>query len=511
MEDESEEISDDKNPENKSILSLDFIYKKLTTKQSSKIVKENLSSLNYEKIAKYKMQHMSINFLLNSIFKLKKSINNANPIMKYIKNVKPYECKINISKNKMMSNLKFCKNLSFFSLSKKNKEKKLDLSAKELNYKNAFYSRMVHSDKKKLVHSRKEKIIFIQKFVRGYLQKKIIDEEVNKIIIKKFIDKILIIQKSIRKFLYKKNSLNNLIVNIIQNERKIKSDKIVDLFSLYHFRNFYKKNLIIQNIIKQRQISITLIQNKYRGYIYKKKVKQILSKEKNVFVLNYPFNAEFVQIKIYYNMNKAYKVFDFFKCPIRKYFVVYIDKNNFNPGEYLCHIIVNGNVILDKRYKYIVDKDNILYNLIYIGDIKSKNENIIEENKNKNKKKSVKKKNKKKKKRIVEEEEENSDDFYYYCYNDNSKSTNSYSTKSFNDNNDRNNINNKKYKISIDSQSMKKEKENSIQSQQMKYNNILYELCQSVSSSKSNFSLDKKINLYSKKTHKTKFGSDKRK
>ena len=312
MEDESEEISDDKNPENKSILSLDFIYKKLTTKQSSKIVKENLSSLNYEKIAKYKMQHMSINFLLNSIFKLKKSINNANPIMKYIKNVKPYECKINIPKNKMMPNLKFCKNLSFFSSSKKNKEKKLDLSAKELNYKNAFYSRMVHSDKKKLVHSRKEKIIFIQKFVRGYLQKKIIDEEVNKIIIKKFIDKILIIQRSIRIFLYKKNSLNNLIVNIIQNERKIKSDKIVDLFSLYHFRNFYKKNLIIQKIIKQRQISITLIQNKYRGYIYKKKVKQILSKEKNVFVLNYPFNAEFVQIKIYYNMNKAYKVFDFF-------------------------------------------------------------------------------------------------------------------------------------------------------------------------------------------------------
>ena len=123
----------------------------------------------------------------------------------------------------------------------------------------------------------------------------------------------------------------------------------------------------------------------------------------------------------------------------------------------------------------------------------------------------MKKKGEKKKKRIVEEEEENSDDFYYYCYNDNSKSTNSYSTKSFNDNNDRNNINNKKYKISIDSQSTKKEKENSIQSQQMKYNNILYELCQSVSSSKSNFSLDKKINLYSKKTHKTKFGSDKRK
>ena len=389
MEDESEEISDDKNPENKSMLTLYFLYKKLIINQKPKIIKENLSSLNYEKIAKFKMQNMSINFLLNSIFKLKKSINNTNPIMKYIKNVKPYDYKINISNNKIKPNLKFNKNLSFFSSLKKNKEKKLDLSAKELNYKNAFYSRMVHCDKKKLIHSRKEKIIFIQKFIRGFLQKKIIDEEVNKIIIKKFIDKILIIQKSIRKFLFKKNSLNNLIVNIIQKERKIKSDKIVDLFSLYHFSNFYKKNLIILNIIKQRHISITLIQNKYRTYIFKKKVKQILSKEKNVFVLNYPFNAEFVQIKIYYNMNKAYKVFNFFKCPIRKYFMVYIDKNNFNPGEYLCHMIVNGNVILDKRYKYIVDKDNILYNLIYIGDINS-NENIIEENNNK--KKSVKKK-----------------------------------------------------------------------------------------------------------------------
>ena len=59
----------------------------------------------------------------------------------------------------------------------------------------------------------------------------------------------------------------------------------------------------------------------------------------------------------------------------------------------------------------------------------------------------------------------------------------------------------------MDSQSMKKEKENSIQSQQqLKYNNILYELTQSVSSSKSNFSLNNKINSYSKKTHKTKFG-----
>ena len=109
------------------------------------------------------------------------------------------------------------------------------------------------------------------------------------------------------------------------------------------------------------------------------------------------------------------------------------------------------------------------------------------------------------------------DEYYYYCYNDNnSNSTNSLSTKSFNEkveknysNNFSNNLNKKKRnKFSIDSQSMKKE--NSIQSQKLQYNNILDELCPSVSSSKSNFSLNK-INAYSKNTHKSKFGYNKRK
>ena len=350
---------------------------------------------------------------------------------------------------------------------------------------------MINIDREKEINSRKEKIIFIQKYIRGFLKKKILDEEVNKIIIKKFLDKILIIQKNIKIFLSRKKSLNNLIVNIIHNERKIKSDKITDLFSLYHYRNYYKKNILIKKIIKERNDSIILLQKKYRDYIFIRKVKEIITKEKDVYVLTYPFNAGSVQIKIYYDLNRAFKVFDFFKCPIRKYFVTYIDKNIFNPGNYLCNMIVNGNIILDKRYKPIPDKENNLYNLIYIGDIKKEKE---------------KKKNKKRKKKVIEEEE-NSDDFYYYCYNDNSNSTNSLSTKSYVDNIEKNKIN-KRNKFSIDSQSIKKE--NSIQSQKLKFNNIFNELCPSVSSSKSNFSLNK-INSYSKKTHKTKFDSIKKK
>lgn len=517
MEDDRE-LSEDKTHDNKSILSLNFIYKKITIKEGVKNTKDNLKELNYEKIAKYKMKNMSLNFLLNSIFKLKKSLLKSNPLMKYIKNVKPYDYTKYINnipeQNEILTKyIKYSKNNKLLLNNKKRKENRLDLSAKEANYKNYYYSRMINNDQKKVIHSRKEKIILIQKHIRGFLQKKIIDEEVNKIIIKKFIDEIIIIQRSVKQFLSKKKSLNNLIVNIIQNERKIKSNKITDLFSLYHYRNLYKKNLIIQTLLKQRQESILKIQKNYRRYIFIKKVKEIILKEKDVYILTYPFNAESVQIKIYYNNNKGFKIFDYFKCPIRKYFIAYINKKDFNSGEYLCHVIVNGNIILDKRYKYIVDKDNILYNLIYIGEKKplievAKFNNVIVNN-SINKSENNKKKKKKKKKII--EEEENSDDFYYYCYNENSNSTNSYSTKSFNDTNDKKNLNkNKRYKVSIDSQSTKKENENSIQSQKLKYNNILFELCQSVSSSKSNFSLNK-INSYKRKTHKTKFSSKKRK
>ena len=78
------EISNSRNQQNKSNLSLNLIYKKVMMKESFKNSKDNLRTLNYEKIAKYKMKNMSINFLINSIFKLKKTLQKTNPIMKYI-------------------------------------------------------------------------------------------------------------------------------------------------------------------------------------------------------------------------------------------------------------------------------------------------------------------------------------------------------------------------------------------------------------------------------------------
>jgi len=563
-------ISGNKTLDNKSYLSLNYIYRKVIIKENFENSKKELRSLNYEKIAQYYMKNMNLKLLLESIFKLKKSLNKNNPLLKYIKDVQPYNLisiNIDITSNEpLLKEYYKNKNANKINVNSSKKEKIINFVGKKKNF---YFGRMCNIDYKRVIHNRNEKIILIQKHIRGFLSKKIIDEEVNKIIAKRIINKILIIQRAVKDFLTRKKSLDKFIVNIIHKERITKSNKITDIFSLYHYRNLYKKNLIIKKILKVRNDSVLLIQNKFRLLIFTKKVKEIIKKEKKSYVLTYPYKAETVQIKIY--MNRSYRLYNYFICPVRKYFVLYIDKGSIDAGEYLCHMIVNDNVILDKRYKYIVDKNNILYNLIYFGQqyLLPIKVNLKNDKKDKDK---DKKKKKHKNNDIIDE-----NDFYFYCYNDNSHSTNSLSTKSDHDKNrikEENNL----YKISNQNKFLKQNKkkgidknkgiipdflsenkfidintgniskkkicvkqrdfesyfrdliskfkepkpkqsissydykssereEEDIENQKMKYSNILDELSSSISSTKSNFSM-KKLNSYSKKTHRAKFSSN---
>ena len=557
-------ISGNKTLDNKSYLSLNYIYRKVIIKENFENSKKELRSLNYEKIAKYYMKNMNLKLLLESIFKLKKSLNKNNPLLKYIKDVQPYNLisiNIDITSNEpLLKEYYKNKNANKINVNSSKKEKIINFVGKKKNF---YFGRMCNIDYKRVIHNRNEKIILIQKHIRGFLSKKIIDEEVNKIIAKRIINKILIIQRAVKDFLTRKKSLDKFIVNIIHKERITKSNKITDIFSLYHYRNLYKK------ILKVRNDSVLLIQNKFRLLIFTKKVKEIIKKEKKSYVLTYPYKAETVQIKIY--MNRSYRLYNYFICPVRKYFVLYIDKGSIDAGEYLCHMIVNDNVILDKRYKYIVEKNNILYNLIYFGQQPLLPIKVNLKNDKKDKDKDKKKK-KHKNNDIIDE-----NDFYFYCYNDNSHSTNSLSTKSDHDKNrikEENNL----YKISNQNKFLKQNKkkgidknkgiipdflsenkfidintgniskkkicvkqrdfesyfrdliskfkepkpkqsissydykssereEEDIENQKMKYSNILDELSSSISSTKSNFSM-KKLNSYSKKTHRAKFSSN---
>ena len=231
------QIPDNKTLENKSISPFNYVYKKIIIKEKQENSKYQLESLNYEKIAKYKMKRMNLRILLDSIVKVKNSLNKNNPFLRYIEDAKPYlYYNKPIIKAKTEPIFNKYKNINNYS----KKEKCLNFSKTNNNLKNFYYSRMYNIDCKKINNNKIEKVLLIQKHIRGFLSKKIVDEEVNKIIAKRIINKILTIQRAIKRLLIKKNSLTQIIVNIVKDERKSKGNKITDIFSLYHYRNVYK-------------------------------------------------------------------------------------------------------------------------------------------------------------------------------------------------------------------------------------------------------------------------------
>ena len=421
-----------------SINSSNYIYKKAFIKEKFENIANQLRALNFEKIAINKMQHMNFNFLINSIINLKKITNTNSPFMRYIKYVKPYNIpnsKINKKKKAKLIFNKSSKITTKNDLLKLNKQI-INFNQIKKNYRNFYYTRMCNIEFKKINSNITEKIILIQKYIRGYLSKKIVDENINNTIAKNIINNILIIQRSFRKFLLKKKSLDKVIIKIIKNERNNQSNKITDLFSLYHYRNLYKKHLIIKKIVIVRYKSAILIQSQFKSFIIHKKVKEILKKERKSYILTYPFQAENVQIKIYKKKLTKFYIYDYFICPIRKYFITYINKKSFEPGEYYCHILVDNSVKIDKRYKFI-NKNNIVYNLITLGNYipkRKKPKQIEIEIEKKNREIKIQKDKDKK----INDEFEN---FYIYYYNnnennnDNSNSLNSYSTNSEHDKN----------------------------------------------------------------------------
>ena len=432
-----------------------FIYKKAIIKDRYEKMVNELRSLNFENVAINKMQHMNMSFLINSIINIKKILNSNNPFMKYIKYAKPY----NIKNVKSYKNNKDINKLLLYEKNTYNVKNKLFKNEKIINFnrnkqncKNFYYTRMSNIEFKKINSSITEKIILLQKNIRGYLSKKVVDENINNVVAKNIINNILTIQRNFRKFLFKKKYLDNLIINIIQNERNTKGNKITDIFSLYHYRNLYKKHLIIKKIVISRYKSATLIQSKFLSFIVRKKVKKILKTEKKSYILTYPFNAESVQIKIYLDKAYTYKIYNYFICPIRKYFIVYIDKKLIEPGEYLCHLIVDNIIKIDKRYKYI-NKNNIIYNLVTFGNylIKKKRPKQIEieiEKKNK----EIERKNKEIKKQKDKDKKINDelDNFYIYYYNDNdndNENNNSFNSNSSSNENGKNIFN---YRNQID-------------------------------------------------------------
>ena len=392
------------------------VYKKENKNKEYKTNVNKLKEFNYDKVATNKMKYINFNNINNSILKLKEVLQINNPLSKYIQHAKPYNIldikykeninpinpDININEKLLLNKEKNIANKSIF---KKLRKDVINFNNRNTK-KNFYFSRMNNIESKKLNLNLTNKIILIQKHIRGFLTKKIINSSINNEISRNIITSILIIQRATRKFLFRKKYFDNYIIKIINKERNIKCNKIIQLFRSYYYRNSFLKNLLIKKIVITRHLSAELIQSTFKSHILRKKILPILKKEKKSFLLIYPFKAQSVQIKIFINgiSSNNYKIYDYSICPIRKCFVTYINKKEIKPGKYICQMLVDKIIVLDKRYKS-VKKDNNLYNLIPIGNNKSKKLkqlkngiNEIPEDKDKKIKKEI-------------------DNFYFYYYN----------------------------------------------------------------------------------------------
>ena len=370
---------------------------KLTKKKESK--EKKILSIA-KKISKNKMNYMNI-------YKIYETINNyknnkiTDPINKYVNDFKHYIYnkikKEDLSSNFMELNRDFLYDIEKINFkikkSKKGNEKLLNFKNDKLKLHNYYLSRTNNTEKRKKEKTYEENIIILQKNIKGFLYRIKLNKEISRLTLIYIIEKIIKIQNAVRVFLKKEKRNKKIVIKIIKKERKLKANKIIDLFLMYHWRNQYKKYLIIQKILCQRIKSANKIKKAFKNFLFRQKINRILYLKRNNLEIIYPINKKKdIQLKIYYNDGRS-KIFKFEFCEIRKIYVLYLnedilDNNYNNQNGYLCHFFIDNQCVIDKRYKIIKNKSGVIYNFIEFpqkDEIINNNKIIIKKDNYKNK------------------------------------------------------------------------------------------------------------------------------
>lgn len=112
-----------------------------------------------------------------------------------------------------------------------------------------------------------------------------------------------------------------------------------------------KRILLINNILKRRQLAIETIKRKIRAAIRVRQFNEILEKEKNNYVLYFLDSTKHLKVEIKIKTSsKDITSFRFHYCKIRSIYVSYIPLRIMNPVPYLANFVVDGNVVIDSRY-----------------------------------------------------------------------------------------------------------------------------------------------------------------
>ena len=371
---------------------------KYNNKLSKKeILNEELKLYMIHKIAENKINHMNFNNLTSEIINFQKNyITKEDPINIYINHFEDFPKEIeekNLPLKFINENKEFLCNIKNINKRKQKKENEKFLCFSQNNIKNHcyYFFRMNNVDKKNKAETYEDNIIFIQKNIRGFLIRLKIKRDISRLVVIYIIKNILKIQKAVRNLLNKKNGKKKEIIQIIKKERKSKAKKIIDLFSMYHLRNEYKRNLLIKKILLIRIESANKLYNAIKYYLIRQKIKKIKELQKNNYEILFPFinKKKNIKLKIYYT-DKSTKEFNFEFCDIRKINVLYINNsmlkgiNNIeHKNEFLCHFFIDDKCVINKRYKIVKTKYGAIYNLIEFKNEYKINNNSIKNDNNK--------------------------------------------------------------------------------------------------------------------------------
>ena len=349
---------------------------------------------NFEKIAFKKMEKMTVSKLMSliSLYIYMNMLNKENPLYNHLCNFTPFfsiseNNNIYKDKNHCFGNQIFPSLSNAIKLVKLKQKNKIDeVKEKPINFnlqKNKYLQRY-HNSIKRLIDLKKLKLVIkIQRFFRAYLQRITFIKTINSIIIDKFLKKIITIQKVYKSFYYKRKFRIDFIINFICEERRRKINLIKKAFISFYEKNEKKRQIIINEILNERKNKSKLIQSYYKMRKIKDKVSHIIKYEKENYILTYPYKANKVDFKILTEQNKIkfFQTFTFELCPIRNILILHINYSELKPGNYYCQFIVDGKLIVDKRFPYFETSDGQFFNLIEFtkGEIKI-NDNILEKN-----------------------------------------------------------------------------------------------------------------------------------
>lgn len=220
-----------------------------------------------------------------------------------------------------------------------------------------------------------------------------IKSETNNILVEKAAENQL---KTINeeKFVYSEAEIariEGLLINKILKSRNDSANKIIKNYRIHKTEQLKKEEELIAEILQARKRASVLIQSAFRSFFMRKNIKVILNKLEENYIFLYDYNKKYFQnskckssgqavefeeepnhdIKLQLlgtssntKRIKNCELLNFTYSKFLKCYMLVFKKKGLIRRNYKVNFIVNGNIIIDPRFKLDADEDGKFYNVI---------------------------------------------------------------------------------------------------------------------------------------------------